>query len=850
VTRLCLLFLVVFLAAAGPDRLAEGERAWRAGDSVGALMAWSQALARAHSDSERFEALLWLSTGYRELGRQASARQALDQAAALETGRPLDGPRLGNARGLWLLSEGDPVAAEAAFAQALDRSKALEDPALAANVANNQALARMARGDLQGAVERFADAGLLYRELGDPEGLCDAWINLGVALNRMGRWHQARDVLEGALAQARSRGDLGREIDASIDLALVLAELSAVDQARALLVGALGLAQARSDLDRQGRILVNLAALDQEAGRSESALARTTAAQQAFAGAGRPRAAAAAALDRTMLQGGGATALRRHAQLAQESGDGPLEARARLNLAVTDPSDAAEQAALALALAEHWGQASIAWQARALVGQLALARGDTAQGLAELERVVRDLERQRGPLRDGAERDFLVQHEGVYQALLQARLDQGDTLGALAFAASLQLQELPVAPPQPLAILASQEDWLSGQLQRAQGLPEQEEALRRHLTEVRVKFAETVDALRDSNPEWAASVRIDPRDLEAIQRRLDPGVVVLQPVSMADRLVVLAFSNQDLIAVEVPGADQATLTQSVDRLARMLRLGMALKEPEVLAAADQLGAWLIDPVASILDSAETIVVSVAGPLRQLPFAMLRHQGRFLVQDHAVVRVTHVGSLVGIGASPRFQLAGRDLLVLGDPDGTLPSARREALAIAERFPGSAALLGEEVSRFALENNLAGRRALHLATHSWIDPTHPRRSGIQLGGKDTLLHGEIPGLAPSLASLRLVVLSSCESNLPAEGLDGTSIDGLAAQFRRAGVESLLASLWTVSDDSTHALMLAFYSELAGGHDLARSLQQAQLRLLEDRATAHPYYWAPFVLIGDWR
>ncbi len=849
-SRLAWLLFALVLGAGGSGRLEEGQRAWEAGDAAGALVQWSLALAEAEDEAQRFEALVRLATVNRELGRLGASMDALESAGKVDTGRSRDAPRLDNALGLWHLAAGDPVTAELALSTALEAARRLEAPALAASVANNVGLARLARGDLDGAASRFTDAAALHAALRSEEGRIDALINLGVTLRRQGRWPAARQALEEAVTASQAAGDLARELDAQLDLALVLEDLGQLEEARGLLGDALAAARLRADLDRQGRILLDLASLDQRGGRTAEALSEVMAAEQAFVAVGRPREAAAAALDRVLLQGGAPGVLRKLATEAQEAGDGPLEARVRLNLAGAAVQDAAEQAARALELAETWGLQDLGWQARALVGRLALAAGETERGLAELEAVVQDLERLRGALRDGDERDFLVRHEGVYATLLQARLDADDALGALAWASSLQAQELPTAAPEPLAALQEQEAWLSRQLQTSQGLPERQAALRDQLAQVRVDFAATVDGLRDSHPDWAAAVRIDSRDLEAIQGRLDPGVVVLQAVPLEDRLVLLTFSRDELSVTEVPEADRASVVAAVDGLARVLRLGMALDEPGVLAAADLLGGWLIEPVAGRLRRAKVVVVSAAGPLRQLPFALLRHRGRFLVEDHALVRVTHTGSLLGSGGPRRFQLTGADLAVLGDPDASLAAARQEAQDIAAQLPGSLVRLGDEVDRGLLSEGLEGRRALHLATHAWVDPQEPRRSGIRLSGGDTLTYGEIPGLAASLGELRLVVLSACESGLPAEGLDGTSIDGLAAQFRRAGVESLVASLWTVDDRSTRELMVTFYEALAGGTDLARALQQAQVELLQQRSTAHPWHWAPFVLVGDWR
>jgi CHAT domain-containing protein len=117
---------------------------------------------------------------------------------------------------------------------------------------------------------------------------------------------------------------------------------------------------------------------------------------------------------------------------------------------------------------------------------------------------------------------------------------------------------------------------------------------------------------------------------------------------------------------------------------------------------------------------------------------------------------------------------------------------------------------------------------------------------------------PGQSLQLADGAMaVVLSACESSLAveADGEDGEgsgaiSINGLAAQFRRAGVETLVGTLWKVDDAATLALMTGFYEELDRGADVGRSFQAAQQRMLASHTHAHPYFWAGFVTVGDWR
>jgi len=95
--------------------------------------------------------------------------------------------------------------------------------------------------------------------------------------------------------------------------------------------------------------------------------------------------------------------------------------------------------------------------------------------------------------------------------------------------------------------------------------------------------------------------------------------------------------------------------------------------------------------------------------------------------------------------------------------------------------------------------------------------------------------------------LVVLSACETGLGKE-VKGEGLIGLTHAFFYAGTPSIMVSLWKVQDRSTADLMANFYPQLDGASGKAEALRQAKLKLIQDKRYAHPYYWAPFVLIGD--
>jgi CHAT domain-containing protein len=198
-------------------------------------------------------------------------------------------------------------------------------------------------------------------------------------------------------------------------------------------------------------------------------------------------------------------------------------------------------------------------------------------------------------------------------------------------------------------------------------------------------------------------------------------------------------------------------------------------------------------------------------------------------------------------SPSRPSAGESVLALANPDGSLPAASREVREVARVRGAVTALEGADTTKTQFVT-LAGKfPALHLATHGVLDAERPDRSYLLLAGDDEasqrLTIGEIAGM--SLAPNTLAILSGCETAL-GEQVPGAALVTLAAAFSQAGSQSIVASLWKVSDTATRDFMVALHRALATD-GRAAALHAAQLTLLRNPATAHPYYWAAFVLLG---
>lgn len=182
--------------------------------------------------------------------------------------------------------------------------------------------------------------------------------------------------------------------------------------------------------------------------------------------------------------------------------------------------------------------------------------------------------------------------------------------------------------------------------------------------------------------------------------------------------------------------------------------------------------------------------------------------------------------------------------------------------------------------SLRDNLTGHKILHLATHGAFVPGSNDKSYLLLGTGEQLTIPKIEALT-GLSNIHLVVLSACETALSAPQQDGIEIASAANYFLKGGAKAVMASLWSVNDANTSLMMQQFYKNWATGTaqkpmTKSEALRQAQLSLLQGKLTAtdaptralitvipgegaqiavnnspgftHPYYWAPFILIGN--
>lgn len=343
------------------------------------------------------------------------------------------------------------------------------------------------------------------------------------------------------------------------------------------------------------------------------------------------------------------------------------------------------------------------------------------------------------------------------------------------------------------------------------------------------------------------------------------------------------------------------LGEAADIDATVAEFRHALRDPsrrDVRSLARKLDDAVMRPLRALAGDANHLLISPDGALNLIPFeALIDERGRYLVQRYSFTYLTSGRDLTRM----RVERDSRtDPVVIADPSFGDPAPERsaprasvssdatgdrrrsvtvarslsevyfaplsgtaqEAVTIRTLFPEARLLTGELASESELKA-ASSPRILHVATHGFFledgatgaKAENPLlRSGLALaganlrGGNDDGILTAMEATGLNLWGTKLVVLSACDTGL-GEVRNGEGVYGLRRAFVLAGAESVLMSLWPVSDQATRRLMNEFYKNLKRGKGRGASLRQVQLDLLKRNSRLHPFYWANFIQSGDW-
>jgi CHAT domain-containing protein len=453
--------------------------------------------------------------------------------------------------------------------------------------------------------------------------------------------------------------------------------------------------------------------------------------------------------------------------------------------------------------------------------------------------------------------------------------------------------------------LLTKEETLAFHLQLEQSKADPDRAridvIRRSLDEVRKQTTTAISELSQRyGPEFSGYVQIPPAMYQDFKSRLPEGTILVAYFPLSDGLRIFLVSRnkvefrQNLDA----NAKRSELDDKIkayrEQVARQGSLATAQfvqvpwrdKQWDGLRAlSSELYKILLDRIASELKEAKHVIFVLSGRLHYLPIHALgpidpgTGDIRFLIEEKSVSYLTDATLLKAAGepSKPRIRtLVALGIRTFDPPLDPLPKAEKEVEDLGKIFGASATVLrGASATRSALLGRLGPQAAatsgistnrkgavtqppnvgfVHLSTHGTVDPVSPANSWLALDGSNRLLASEIPGKL-DLRNVSLVTLSACQTGLGPEN-PGPAVASFAAYFAQAGApsgaRSIVVSLWSVDDLASHDLMVKLYEKLLakGSISKVRAMQQAQAHLAGKPETRHPYFWAPFVLIGDWR
>ena len=253
---------------------------------------------------------------------------------------------------------------------------------------------------------------------------------------------------------------------------------------------------------------------------------------------------------------------------------------------------------------------------------------------------------------------------------------------------------------------------------------------------------------------------------------------------------------------------------------------------------EALSTRLLEPLEAELGDRRLVVIP-HGPLHYIPFhALRRGDGRYMIESNELSYAP--SATVHSLCADRPEARAGGMLALGISDASAPHIVEELRSIAECFPDTVRLEDERASKASFLDLAPRSRFLHLATHGHFRQDNPMFSSVQLADGPLSFY-DVFDLE---LNADLVTLSACNTGLN-ELSSGDELSGLMRGFLYAGAPSLVVSLWAVNDRSTCELMQSFYQKLAAGVPKRTALRSAQLEALE--RYGHPYYWAPFILMG---
>jgi CHAT domain-containing protein/tetratricopeptide (TPR) repeat protein len=725
-------------------------------------------------------------------------------------------------------SSGRYSAAEPCYLEALEFFRASKNPSGEAYALSNLGTLKFGQGDYGQALKYLGEArskALDPDTFGGPHRLQGTILNaMGLVHQFLGRSDDAKRLYFEALAVRRSVHDERGEIVTLNNIAAMFSEGDAPKTAERNYLLALELSERRNDPSHQAQLHNNLGQVQAELGREDEA-----------------RASYQKALVLYRTQG---------------MLDGEAITLDNLGHLADDPEQAADYHGQAVSLLEKVGNRQSLATALLNLGGAQADMGDKAAAIKTLTRSVNLLDELALALSPSDKSSFLGKNQEAYHTLVRLLLEEDRTdeafrvnerARARALLDILGGRSVPIrnAPGELLA----REEHLRARIRDMLASP-MTKSNRERLTSLKQDYGTLLTEVARLDPGGADLRSTDIAKIKDLAEALGPDRALLEYFVLDEQTYLLLLVGGELTALELPiGEDE--LSKTISKWRRSLPIG---GDPQL---AQNLGQVLIEPALEELAGVEDLIIVPHKALHYLPFSALQVSDQRLIEQFELTTAPSASAwLLGQRKSAedgRFSAAALGnvgLNLSGGPSSgatrsleflPLPGTLDEIKAVTRLFPDGTWLVEEDLTTANLRKVSAKSGTLHVATHGVLDAEVPIFSGLVTA--DGLV--TVADVLEWEKTPNLVVLSACETALGELG-EGDDLVGLTRAFQAGGTRCMVATLWPVSDESTSLWMTTFYDGLKNDQTVAQASATATRALRQTHSS--PYYWAPFVVLGD--
>jgi len=544
---------------------------------------------------------------------------------------------------------------------------------------------------------------------------------------------------------------------------------------------------------------------------------------------------------------------------------------ARISLSSGDVRSAERDCRAGLDHLRTFKAPALDFQAQALMAKIQRKLNDREGAYASLQKSREALISLRSNLRDEELKiPFLKNKLEVYEGLVEICLERGASAAAseeaFAYVEEAKSRTLTDLLLRGGPILTSPEGGKSDLVRQIRNLREElnwyyhridieqlqseeksPERVRKLEEQADAREAEFLRALREMQDTGESALDVPQiLSLSAIRSSLPENATLLEYFTIGDQVIACLIEKESLEIAAI------TLVSRVVHLVRLLqsqisKFGLSAESARSSGNSQQLETMrfhlkelydeLIAPIRSRWMGSHLVIVP-HGPLHYVPFQALYDGASYLIDEFTISYAPSASIFSLCQNKPPHE--GRSSLVFGVPGENAPEILEEVQAVAALLPSASLFVGPEATLERLKDCGPRSRFIHLATQGEFRQDNPLFSGIRLGDARLNLYD----LDQLQLRAELVTLSGCATGMDAVA-SGDELLGLVRGLFHAGAQTLLLSLWNVHDRSATEFMATFYRNVEAGQTKPVALQQAMIEMREKRP--HPYYWAPFFLVG---